>query len=167
MSVLHERLLGAYLELLGKAILHARARAWSGESPEYIADLLDAIHNLPGLLTHWEECDESWLRTSLESFDSKWVRSPRDFSLCETLDSTIERLISEVNSMATAKEPSTIPPEVMADLEAVCGQSGIVRDPELSRRITERAEKARAENDRRFGVQDIGVAIIREIRDTE
>ena len=66
-----------------------------------------------------------------------------------------------------ATETTAIPPDVMADLEAVCRQAagGEVRDPELVRRVQERAARARQEVLDRFGVQDVGVAIIREARD--
>ncbi len=59
--------------------------------------------------------------------------------------------------------------DVLADLEEVCRQSarGIVRDPELLRRVYERSGKAREETLRQLGVQDIGVQIIREIRESE
>ena len=69
----------------------------------------------------------------------------------------------------TSTESQEIPPEVMADLEEVCRQaaSGIVRDPELLRRVYERSAKAREEVLQKLGVQDIGVQIIREIRDAE
>lgn len=64
---------------------------------------------------------------------------------------------------------SGIPAEIMADLEEVARQAaaGGVRDPELVRRIRERAEKARREILAKFGVQDIGVPILREMRDAE
>ena len=57
----------------------------------------------------------------------------------------------------------------MADLEEVARQaaSGCVRDPELLRRVSERAEKARRDVLDKFGIQDIGVPIIREMRDAE
>jgi len=69
-----------------------------------------------------------------------------------------------------ARQPNSgvIPPDVLADLVAVCrvvAREG-VKDPELLRRITERANKAREEVREKFGVQDIGVKIIREMRDT-
>jgi hypothetical protein len=165
MGLPHERLLVAYLELLGTAIVHARAMAWGGGSLECIADLMDAIHNLPGLLAQWEESDADLLRGSFEIFDKKWVRSPTEFSLCRVLNARIETIFPEVDPMATVNKPSSVPPEVLADLEAVGGRLGIVRDPGLYRRITERAEKARAENDRLLGVQEVGVAIVREIRE--
>jgi hypothetical protein len=71
--------------------------------------------------------------------------------------------------MSTLKTTSVIPPEVLADLEEVARQAatGGVRDPELIRRIRERADKARRKTLAKFGVQDIGVSIIREMRDAQ
>lgn len=71
--------------------------------------------------------------------------------------------------MASAESKNVIPPEVMADLEEVARQaaSGGVRDAELLHRASERADKARREVLERFGLQDIGVSIIREMRDTQ
>jgi hypothetical protein len=60
-----------------------------------------------------------------------------------------------------------IDPEVMADLEEVCKTKGIVRDPELYRRVTERANRVRQEILERFGTQDIAVEIVREMRNAE
>jgi hypothetical protein len=62
-----------------------------------------------------------------------------------------------------------IPSEIMANLEEVARQaaSGGVRDLELLRRVTERADKARQEVLEKFGIQDLGVSIIREMRDAE
>src|SRR5882672_1736331 len=52
--------------------------------------------------------------------------------------------------------------EVLADLEAVCRQSesGLVRDPDLLRRVYERSARAREATLRNLGVQNIGVEII-------
>jgi len=58
-----------------------------------------------------------------------------------------------------------IPPEIMADLEAVA--AGRKPDPGLTRRVRERAEKSRAEIFRRNGLLDIAVPLIRGIRDEE
>jgi hypothetical protein len=69
--------------------------------------------------------------------------------------------------MATFEKTPPIDPEVLADLEAVCNTKGIVRDPELLRRITERADQVRQETLRRFGVQEIGAEIIRSMHDAE
>jgi hypothetical protein len=70
--------------------------------------------------------------------------------------------------MNTETKDTGIPADVMADLAEVCRQaaSGGVRDPELLRRIQQRAEQAREEISRKFGIQDIGVDIIREMRDS-
>jgi hypothetical protein len=67
--------------------------------------------------------------------------------------------------MATeTKEP--IPPEVMADMQAVADSlsSGKPLEQEVARRVRERAEKARQDLLASHGVQDVGVQIIREIR---
>jgi len=47
--------------------------------------------------------------------------------------------------MPTVEKTPAIDPEVLADLEAVCNTKGIVRDPKLLRRITERADQVRQE----------------------
>ena len=56
----------------------------------------------------------------------------------------------------------------LADLEQVCrlvAEGKRVIDPELHRRIEERADAAREESLRLYGVQDIAVTIVREMRD--
>lgn len=67
--------------------------------------------------------------------------------------------------MATDIKPSAIDPAVLADLEEVSRVKGVVRDPELYRRIMERAEKVRKETLETFGVQEIGAEIIRTMHD--
>jgi len=69
--------------------------------------------------------------------------------------------------MATVEKIPAIDPEVLADLEAVCNTKGIVRDPKLLRRITERADQVRRETLKQFGVQEIGAEIIRTMHDPE
>ena len=69
--------------------------------------------------------------------------------------------------MATVEKTPTIDREILADLEAVCNTEGIVRDPILLRRITDRAERARRETLEQFGVQEIGAEIIRTMHDPE
>jgi hypothetical protein len=57
---------------------------------------------------------------------------------------------------------------VLADMEEVCRQAAagrIVRDPELLKRVYERSAKVRDEAVRKFGVQDLGVPILREMRE--
>ena len=64
-------------------------------------------------------------------------------------------------NMATATE--------QADHEEVAraAAEGRLVDPEVARRVRERANKMREEILRTHGVQDIGVDIIRQIRDSE
>jgi hypothetical protein len=69
--------------------------------------------------------------------------------------------------MATIEKTPAIDPEVLEDLEAVCNTKGIVRDPTLLRRITERADKVQHETLEQFGVQEIGAEIIRRTHDSE
>lgn len=66
-------------------------------------------------------------------------------------------------------ESSTIPPELLAEMEEVARQamSGGVRDPKLLRRIKERAEGIREEVFRKHGLLDVGTPAIRELRDSE
>jgi hypothetical protein len=67
--------------------------------------------------------------------------------------------------VAAIEKTPAIDPEVLADLEAVCNTKGIVRDPILLRRITDRANKLRQETLELFGVQRIGAEIIRTMHD--
>jgi hypothetical protein len=66
----------------------------------------------------------------------------------------------------STSEANAIPPDVMADLEAAAryAASG-VRDPEVMRRACEHMDRLSDEIRRQVGVQDIGVQIIREMRD--
>ena len=70
--------------------------------------------------------------------------------------------------MNPTETPPALDPQAQADLEEVCrlvSEGKKVTDPELDRRIAERAEAARAETLRRFGVQEITVDIVREMRE--
>jgi hypothetical protein len=59
--------------------------------------------------------------------------------------------------------------DVLTDLKEVARQamSGGIRDLEMLRRVQQRAQQAREEVVKRFGVQEIGVEIIREMRDAQ
>jgi hypothetical protein len=72
--------------------------------------------------------------------------------------------------MSTTATNRLFPPEILADIEEVCRQAAagkIVRDPELLRRVSERSAKVQEEALNRHGVQDIGVHIIRQMRERE
>jgi hypothetical protein len=68
--------------------------------------------------------------------------------------------------MAT-KTKDVIPLDVMADLEKAAhyAATGQPPPPEFARRIAEAAEKIREEVKRKHGILDIGVPVIRELRD--
>jgi hypothetical protein len=70
--------------------------------------------------------------------------------------------------MSTIDEnvPLSIPAAVLADLQEAADRAVLgVRDVEAMRRACERMDRIREDNRMRFGVQDIGVQIIREFRD--
>ena len=71
-----ERELQACLRVLTWAILETRAWAWQKQVPvEQLADLMDAVHNIPGFLQKWESCDQGLLLATLEDFERKWASS--------------------------------------------------------------------------------------------
>jgi hypothetical protein len=69
--------------------------------------------------------------------------------------------------MNATDTPTGIPAEVMAKLQAAADRlaSG-ERDPEEAKQSALRMDRMREENRRRFGVQNIGVDIIRQMRDS-
>lgn len=68
-----------------------------------------------------------------------------------------------------ATEHTAISPDVMADGQAVIDHlmTGQPLDPEVARRVRERSERATEELRRKFGVREIAVDLIREIRDEQ
>jgi hypothetical protein len=84
--------LSACLQVLRSVTLEARLIGNSGEKDgltaddaKQLADLMDAVENIPDLLTRWEDCDEAWLRRDLKSYDDRWgTRSA--FRLLEVYD---------------------------------------------------------------------------------
>ena len=72
------------------AVLHARRMGWSGEvQPEHLADLMDAIHNIPDLVQNWETCDvESMRENFFRAYDRKWAAAT-GFSMCDTFDKAL------------------------------------------------------------------------------
>ena len=70
--------LTACLAVLQRACVAARLLGWAGEkdglAPEQaseLADLMDAVHNIPDLIQHWDRCDENLLRGMLSDFDQR------------------------------------------------------------------------------------------------
>ena len=67
--------------------------------------------------------------------------------------------------MTTETIQSTIPPELMVELEEAADRAARgIRDPEKMKAACERMDQRREEIRRKFGVQEIGAKIIREMR---
>ncbi len=76
MTTVPEREFHACMCVLTDAILRARAWAWQDQVPtEQLADLMDAVHNIPTLLENWESCDQDSFMAELNHFQQKWASS--------------------------------------------------------------------------------------------
>jgi hypothetical protein len=91
------------MAVLYRASIACRMWGWSGEvSAEHLADLMDAIHNIPDLVQQWERCDVELLRESfLLPYQQKWAERG-GLALCDIFDSIV------VGAEKTA-EPSSPP----------------------------------------------------------
>ncbi len=85
--------LAACLEVLYRAAIDARLLGWTGErqglgrdESRRLADLMDAVHNIPGLAADWGRCDEQLLRAMLGDYDAR-----HGGSLLETYDRVVAR----------------------------------------------------------------------------
>jgi hypothetical protein len=70
--------LAACLHVLYRAAVDARLLGWKGEQEgltrdesRRLADLMDAVHNIPTLAADWERCDERLLRGMLGDYDAR------------------------------------------------------------------------------------------------
>jgi hypothetical protein len=69
--------------------------------------------------------------------------------------------------MSGVLENACIPAELMAQLQEAADQLARgERNPEAAKRSAQRMDRMREENRRRFGVQNIGVDIIRQMRES-
>jgi len=68
--------------------------------------------------------------------------------------------------MDTAETTTGVPPDVLADAQAVIDSvsSGKPLDPDVARRVHERAQRIREEIFQQRGLLDLGVPLIRELR---
>jgi len=73
-----EATLVKYLALLSKVIILARRSAFS--SDKQMAQLLDAVHNIPDLLCRWQDVNETWILEDLERYEAKYCRGNDPFS---------------------------------------------------------------------------------------
>jgi hypothetical protein len=74
--------LRACLAVLSRACVHARLLGYEGERTglpidrsRLLADLMDAVHEIPDLITRWPACNQELLRGMLADFDAKWSSS--------------------------------------------------------------------------------------------
>ncbi len=80
--------LAGYLEFVSRVILTARVMAWQNAPHDRIADLMDAVHNLPSSLSRWHDFDQERFRRCLTVYDKKW---PQDVSQVDCLDECLRR----------------------------------------------------------------------------
>ncbi len=70
--------------------------------------------------------------------------------------------------MDTIEADSALPPEIMAELQEAANRAAQgIRDPEMVRKSRERMDRRREEIRRKYGILDIAVPAIRELRDRE
>ena len=62
--------LARYLAMLSKVLIQARHRAYSTD-PQ-LAELLDAVHNVPDLLCRWPDMEEEWAIADLERYEERY-----------------------------------------------------------------------------------------------
>lgn len=76
MNIPPESELKACLELIRAAILTARGWGWSNAvSAEQLADLMDAIHNIPEIVQNWHANSLKEIAIEIKSYDAKWAHS--------------------------------------------------------------------------------------------
>jgi len=70
--------------------------------------------------------------------------------------------------MNTTEITTDLPPDLQADTEALLAHltTGQPLDPEVARRIRERGDRIREEVFQKYGLLNIGVPAIRELRDS-
>ena len=90
MAVAPEPYLTACLTLLENSIIYCRAACYSNKwTVEHVADLMDAIHNIPWLIQNWECCNIKFLRESfLQVYDKKWSGNG-GLALCKIFDDIV------------------------------------------------------------------------------
>jgi hypothetical protein len=84
-----EPYLSACMRVVYRALLHARLMGWSGSvDSKHLADLMDAVHNIPDLVRHWEDCDTERMRAFLKNYEETWL-ARGGLPLCEIFDQAI------------------------------------------------------------------------------
>jgi hypothetical protein len=84
--------LAGYLEFISRVILTARVMGWQNAPHDQIADLMDALHNLPSFLPRWHSFDQELFREYLKIYDEKW---PEGVSLLTCLEDCLRQPCAE------------------------------------------------------------------------
>ena len=88
-TIAPEPYLSACMTVVYRALLHARVMGLSGTvDAAHIADLMDAVHNIPGLVQKWDRCDIGLMRAYLKSYEEKWAKRG-GLALCEIFDQQV------------------------------------------------------------------------------
>jgi hypothetical protein len=91
LTVAPEPYLSACMTVVYRALLHARLMGFSGTvDAAHIADLMDAVHNIPDLVQKWDRCDIELIRTYLKTYEEKWA-ARGGLALCEIFDQKVVR----------------------------------------------------------------------------
>ncbi|HYT93532.1 MAG TPA: hypothetical protein VEL76_32740 [Gemmataceae bacterium] len=92
MALAPEPYRSACLAVLHHAIAYCRFACWGSQwSSEHVADLMDAIHNIPGLVQHWEHDHIEFLRTRfLQRYEWRW-RDKGGIALREIFDEIVAK----------------------------------------------------------------------------
>ena len=68
--------LKACRDAIRMAVLEARAWGRQNEVPaEQLSDLMDAVHNIPGIIQNWGDSSISEIRREISTYDKKWGHS--------------------------------------------------------------------------------------------
>jgi hypothetical protein len=67
----NEEMLVRYLAMLREILVDARFRAY--ERDPQVAELLDAVENVPDLLARWSDMDQSIVQGQLEDYERKYL----------------------------------------------------------------------------------------------
>jgi hypothetical protein len=81
----------AYVDFLYRAILEARMLAYRSAPHAQIADLMDAIHNVPSRVHGRADWDESLFVGTLAEYDRKWAGSDESANLMAMFDGARDR----------------------------------------------------------------------------
>jgi hypothetical protein len=75
-----EDTLGKYHALLRAVLVEARWLSYSPSNHKRVAELMDAVENLPDLLCRWPDMKEDWILSELEAHERKYYEGVPQFT---------------------------------------------------------------------------------------